>query len=67
MLLDKVCSRELPYLAITSLVQISRRVFDGSSSSQARGLDGLLLGASPLAALAPQFKGSAPITSQCGS
>jgi hypothetical protein len=67
MLLGDVCSRELTYLAITSSVQISQHVFGGLSSSQARGLGGLLLTASSLAPLAPQLGGWAPITTRCGS
>ena len=37
--LGKVCSRELPYLAITSSAQTTWRDFYGSPSSQAWGLD----------------------------
>jgi hypothetical protein len=36
--LGKVCSRKLPYLAITSSAQTTRRAFASSSSSHAWGL-----------------------------
>jgi hypothetical protein len=38
--LGKVCSWELPYLAITSSAQTPRRAFGSSSSSHARGRQG---------------------------
>jgi hypothetical protein len=37
-LLGDVCSRELPYLAITSSAQTTRHAFGNSSSSHARGM-----------------------------